>query len=179
MVETMNIDWTKKPYKLADDLLDAFRLAEKRGYLVGRRRNLIEAWQMWCKLRRHPCVIVKPRRQHASVFMDVVLCDFLLSEEYITPVQKALQQASEDFADITVGLDFCRSNYVFLDKADALAVKLLKVTSQASEENRSPVTPAARNKIGRKSSKATKSARPAAAKKRTAAKPIRKRGKKG
>lgn len=150
MAEKEQIDWTGRPYRLAGNLLEAFEQARRRKFVVGRRRNLLEAWEKFCLMEGIPCIIVKPRRQHAGVTMDIVHCDFVLTDEYIDPISEAMHEASEPDAEITVGLDFCSSELVLPDQAEALAAKMWKIVDKARKELSNPVSAQARKKIGKR-----------------------------
>ena len=150
MAEKEKIDWTGRPYRLAGNLLEAFEQARRRKFVVGRRRNLLEAWEKFCSIEEIPCIIVKPRRQHAGVSMDIVHCNFVLTDEYIDPINDAMHEASEPDAEITVGLDFCNSELVLPDQAESLAAKMWKIVDKARKELSIPVTSQARKRIGKK-----------------------------
>ncbi|NLX14531.1 MAG: hypothetical protein GXY44_12880 [Phycisphaerales bacterium] len=150
MAEKERIDWTGRPYRLAGNLLEAFERAKRQKFVVGRRRNLLEAWEKFCLIEEIPCIIVKPRRQHAGVSMDIVHCDFVLNDAYIDPISDAMHEASEPDAEITVGLDFCNSEMVLPDQAETLAAKMWKIVDKARKELSSPVTSQARKRIGKK-----------------------------
>jgi hypothetical protein len=151
--KNVDLDVTKAPYKLADDLLEAYKQAKRSGYVVARRRNLIDAWKKYCELRRLPCVIVKPRRQHATVSMDIVLCDFVLDEKHMDIISEMMHENSDPESDVTVGLDYCSSNYVYFDQAEFVASETLKIAKKAKKGIRRRVTPQGRKKIGRKTRK--------------------------
>ncbi len=150
MAEKEQIDWTGRPYRLAGYLLEAFEQAKRKKFVVGRRRNLLEAWIKFCSIEEIPCIIVKPRRQHAGVSMDIVHCDFMLTEEYMDPISEAMQEASEPDAEISVGLDYCSAELVLPDQAEALAAKMWKIVDKARKELSSPVSVQARKKIGKR-----------------------------
>lgn len=151
MAQKEQIDWTGRPYRLAGNLLEAFEQARRRKFVVGRRRNLLEAWEKFCSIEEIPCIIVKPRRRHAGVSMDIVHCDFVLTDEYIDPISDAMHEASEPEAEITVGLDFCSSEYVLPDQAEPLAAKMWKIVDKARKTLSNPVTSQSRKRIGKKS----------------------------
>ena len=83
--------------------------------------------------------------------MDIAICDFVLSEKHLDSISEALGEASKPEADITVSLDFCKSNHVFPEQAEPLAVKLLKITEEARKESKTFLSAQERNTIGKNS----------------------------
>ena len=149
MAEKDQTDYTKRPFQLTPVMLDVFEQAKRKKYVVSRRHKLTEAWWHYCALQRMPCVIIRPKRDHATLSMDITHCDFVLSDKHLDAISEVIHESSSSEANITIGLNFCGSSWVILDQAEGLASKMWKITEQARKENRIPVTAHARNHIGK------------------------------
>ncbi len=145
------MDYTQHPYQLTPVMLEAFEEAKRKKYLIGRWHALVQAWQHYCKTYRLPCIIIHLRGKYTTLTVDIVLCDFVLSEKHLDLIIEAICENSRPEADITVGLDFCKSSNVYTERADSLAVKMLEIIEQARVENKACVTVQERNNIGQAS----------------------------
>lgn len=83
------------PHKLSSQQWVEFDDAKRRGYVICRdvraNQSLLNVWFIWCELHGRPYVKVLPRKDYASVQMDLIAVPYKLGEE-----QKALLQRRVD-----------------------------------------------------------------------------------
>lgn len=114
------------PYRLNGEERREFEHAKQRHFLIarGQRANLENAYYEWCALGPQPYVVVRPRRDYATVKADLICCQ--PSEPHLDAAAEAeslLQRESAPGAWISVGTLTC-SDKVPVERAEEVAAML-------------------------------------------------------
>ena len=131
----------RAPYRLSASQWKEFAAAKKRGYVVAKKTNadraLLNVWFSWCELHRWPYIKVCPRKDYASVQMDLIAAPYKLDEDQVDRLRPSIESARHESRWWLSHTGGCMS-YVekaTIDNAHALAEAMLSVGLEAKREH--------------------------------------------
>lgn len=129
------------PHKLSAQQWGEFDEAKRRGYMICRdvraNQSLLNVWFIWCELHGRPYIKVLPRKDYASVQMDLIAVKYKLSEEQKMSLQARVDELRHPSLWWMSGVSGCVS-YVYkalIPDAYKLAETMLALALRAREES--------------------------------------------
>ena len=129
------------PHKLSVQQWGEFDEAKRRGYVICRdvraNQSLLNVWFIWCELHGRPYIKVLPRKDYASVQMDLIAAPYKLDEDQVDRLRPSIESARHESRWWLSHTGGCMS-YVekaTIDNTHALAEAMLSVGLEAKREH--------------------------------------------
>jgi hypothetical protein len=130
----------REPYRLSESQWKELAAAKKRGYVIANKtkadRALLNVWFAWCELHCWPYIKVCPRKDYASVQMDLIAAPYKLDEDQVDRLRRSIESARHESRWRSSHTGECMS-YVekaTIDNAHALAEAMLSLGLEAREK---------------------------------------------